>query len=49
MNGMAHVDPLDRSDLPEFEEGFQLTESFMGFVPNSMVTMARVPGLMPAF
>ncbi|MGY9073764.1 MAG: carboxymuconolactone decarboxylase family protein [Acidimicrobiales bacterium] len=46
---MPHVDPLARTDLPDFEEGFALTEAFMGFVPNSMLTMARVPGLMPAF
>ncbi len=46
---MARVDPLDRSDLGEFAEAFALTEQFMGFVPNSMTTMARVPGLLPAF
>ncbi len=46
---MARLEPLDRSDLPEFAEAFALTEQFMGFVPNSMPTMARVPGLLPAF
>lgn len=46
---MARLDPLDRSDLPEFADAFALTEQFMGFVPNSMPTMARVPGLLPAF
>lgn len=46
---MGHIEPLQRSDLPEHEEAFALTEQFMGFVPNSMFTMARVPGLLPAF
>jgi len=46
---MAHVDPLARKDLAEFESGFALVEQMMGFVPNSMFTMARVPGLLPAF
>ena len=46
---MAHIDPLNREDLPELEDNFQLTEQFMGFVPNSLLTMARVPGLTQAF
>ena len=46
---MAHIEPLAREDLAEFEPGFQMVEQMMGFVPNSMFTMARVPGLFPAF
>ena len=46
---MPRIDPLPRADLAEFEETFQLIESANGFVPNSLYTMARVPGLMPAF
>jgi len=46
---MAHIDPLAREDLAELEPGFELVEQIMGFVPNSMLTMARVPGLLPAF
>ena len=46
---MARIEPLRREDLPEFEEAFEVTEQFMGFVPNSMPTMARVPGLLPTF
>ena len=46
---MAHIEPLDREDLAEFEPGFAMVEQMMGFVPNSMFTMARVPGLLPAF
>jgi len=46
---MAHVEPLARQDLAEFEPGFAVVEQMMGFVPNSMFTMARVPGLLPSF
>ena len=46
---MARIDPLARADLAEFEETFELIEAANGFVPNSLYTMARVPGLMPAF
>lgn len=46
---MAHIDPLPREELADLEPGFQLVEQMMGFVPNSMFTMARVPGLVPAF
>ena len=46
---MAHIEPLDRADLAEHEPGFAVVEQMMGFVPNSMFTMARVPGLLPAF
>ena len=45
---MAHIDPLAREDLAEHEAGFAMVEQMMGFVPNSMFTMARVPGLLPA-
>lgn len=46
---MAHIAPLDRSDLPEFEPVFQIVESAMGFVPRSMFTMGRNPALLRAF
>jgi len=46
---MAHVEPLAREDLAQYEAGFEIVEQMMGFVPNSMFTMARVPGLVPAF
>ena len=46
---MAHVEPLDRSELAEFEPFFQITESVMGFVPRSMFTMGRNPALLEAF
>lgn len=43
---MSRIDPIDRADLPECEEAFELAEAAMGFVPNSLFTMARVPGLL---
>ena len=46
---MAHITPLDRSELPEFESGFEIVESVMGFVPRSMFTMGRNPDLLRAF
>ena len=46
---MAHITPLDRVDLPEFEVVFELTEAAMGFVPRSMYTMGRNPALLQAF
>ncbi len=46
---MANVTPLERADLSEFEPIFQAVEALMGFVPNSMFTMARVPGLLQGF
>ncbi len=46
---MPRIEPLPREELSEFEPGLQMVEQVMGFVPNSMLTMARVPGLLPAF
>ena len=46
---MAHVKPLRREDLPELEELFQLYDDTLSFVPNSLYTMARRPGILRAF
>lgn len=46
---MAHVEPLSRDQLEEFEPLFQLLEASMGFVPNSMLTLARRPEILRAF
>jgi AhpD family alkylhydroperoxidase len=45
---MARIEPLDRSELPQHEPMFALIEQSMGFVPSSLPTMAKVPGLMEA-
>jgi uncharacterized peroxidase-related enzyme len=46
---MARVSPLQREQLPELQEAFAQVEGRMGFVPNSMLTMARRPEIMRAF
>ena len=46
---MAHLTPLDRADLAEFEPVFELTEAAMGFIPRSLFTMGRNPALLGAF
>jgi uncharacterized peroxidase-related enzyme len=46
---MAHITPIPRSDLPQYEPIFELVEASMGFVPSSLPTMARVPALFEAF
>ena len=46
---MAGVDPLKRSELTELEPLFAAVEGVMGFVPNSMLTMARKPELLQGF
>lgn len=46
---MTQIPELERADLPELEPIFQMVEASMGFVPNSMLTMAHWPELVPAF
>ncbi len=45
----SRVEGLRREDVPELEGVFQLVEASMGFLPNSMLIMARKPGLVEAF
>ena len=46
---MARIDPLPLTELTAHSDRFAMVESLMGFIPNSMPTMARVPGLVEAF
>ncbi len=46
---MARIEPLPRTSLGEQEDRLRAVEQAMGFVPTSMLTMARVPGLLEAF
>ncbi len=46
---MTRVPQLERAALPQLEAVFAMTESAMGFVPNSMLTMAHCPQLLQAF
>ncbi len=42
---MARIAPLDRHAVAELDEDFAFFERTLGFVPNSLLTMARRPGL----
>ncbi|MEM9710940.1 MAG: carboxymuconolactone decarboxylase family protein [Actinomycetota bacterium] len=46
---MPHIDPLPRERLDMTDEAIAGLEALLGFVPRSTMTMARVPGLAPAF
>lgn len=46
---MAHVAPIDRSEAGGLEGVFAAVEASMGFLPNSMLTMAHMPQLPLAF
>ncbi len=46
---MPHINAKSRRELIAYEPMFQAVELAMGFVPNSMLTMARVPGLLEGF
>lgn len=42
---MARLEPLARHAVPELDEDFAFFERTLGFVPNSLLTMARRPAL----
>jgi len=46
---MPGVNPLKVEELPQFEAEFRFIEGRLGFVPNSMLTMARRPDILSAF
>lgn len=46
---MARLDPRPSDELDHLRGAFEATEQMMGYVPNSLPTMARVPGLVEAF
>ncbi|MFP6816194.1 MAG: carboxymuconolactone decarboxylase family protein [Pseudomonadales bacterium] len=46
---MSHVEPRSRTDVPALASVFSGAEATMGFVPNSMLTMAHMPQLPVAF
>jgi uncharacterized peroxidase-related enzyme len=45
---MARIPPLPREEFPELEDAFGPVEERMGFLPNSMLTMARRPEILRA-
>jgi len=46
---MPHLPPLSRDAVPEFKERFDHYENTRGFIPNSILTMSRRPGIATAF
>jgi uncharacterized peroxidase-related enzyme len=46
---MSNLSPLEPSDVPDLGPLLGLAERAMGFVPNSLLTMARWPELVRAF
>ena len=46
---MAHLEPLPPETTPELQEDFAIFERILGFVPNSLLTMQRMPGMVKGF
>jgi uncharacterized peroxidase-related enzyme len=46
---MMRIAPVRRDSDGDFETVFETTEAVMGYVPNSMLIMARDPALLAAF
>jgi alkylhydroperoxidase family enzyme len=46
---MAHLRPLPPETTPELRDDFAIFERILGFVPNSLLTMQRRPGMVKGF
>lgn len=46
---MAYMTPLPKTSSPELAEDFATFEKILGFVPNSLLTMQRMPGMVQGF
>jgi alkylhydroperoxidase family enzyme len=46
---MAHLDPLPAETTPDLQEDFAIFERILGFVPNSLLTMQRMPQMVKGF
>jgi alkylhydroperoxidase family enzyme len=46
---MAHLEPLPPETTPELKEDFVIFERILGFVPNSLLTMQRMPAMVTGF
>jgi alkylhydroperoxidase family enzyme len=46
---MAHLDPLPAETTPELKADFAIFEHILGFVPNSLLTMQRMPKMVRGF
>jgi alkylhydroperoxidase family enzyme len=46
---MAHLEPLPPETTPELKDDFAIFERILGFIPNSLLTMQRVPAMVKGF
>ena len=46
---MAHMKALPAETTPELKDDFEIFERILGFVPNSLLTMQRQPGIVKGF
>ena len=46
---MAHLEPLPPETTPELKEDFDIFVQILGFIPNSLLTMQRMPGMVKGF
>jgi alkylhydroperoxidase family enzyme len=46
---MAHLEPLPPETTPELREDFAIFERILGFTPNSLLTMQRMPAMVKGF
>ncbi len=46
---MAHLQPLPPETTPGLSEDFAIFERILGFVPNSLLTMQRIPAMVKGF
>ena len=48
-NKGPYLQPLKREDVPDLEPTFKAMEDWLGFLPNDLLTMARLPMITAAF
>ena len=46
---MPRIAPLHKDELKDYAQFFDMVESLLGFVPNSLLTMGRRPDILQAF
>jgi alkylhydroperoxidase family enzyme len=46
---MAHLEPLPPETTPDLREDFAIFERILGFIPNSLLTMQRMPAMVKGF
>ena len=46
---MSHMKPLPAETTPALQDDFAIFESILGFVPNSLLTMQRLPKMVKGF